>query len=127
MSVTFGLGRYEMNGSLLRQLSREEVEVNISNANALAVLERLGLPTDDDYGLFGELDATDFLGRALVANVGRDDTGVPAESMKVLDGIFAGANLIDHGRRPGYFASIMERLVDLGVTAERENLIVIWA
>ena len=75
--------------------------VSVTSVHAVLILGRLGYDVETPFGL---VDADDLLGRAMVANVGRDDTGTdPAE-----DG-----NVTDCGARPGYFASVMDRLAAL--------------
>jgi hypothetical protein len=120
MSVTFTIGRQESWG--FRFLS-SEAEVNFSNTNAFLVLDRLGLDTDDEYGLCGQCEPKDFLGRVLVMNIGRDDSGYP-NSVSQLPGC---ATVIDCGLRPGYFDDAKRRLVDLAEAAMVQGALVTWA
>lgn len=92
-------------------------DVNLSNHNAMAVLERLGLTED-----YGEVDAEDMIGRCLLANIGRDDSGVPTvESRGEL-----GARVIDCGVRAGYYEETLARICDLAVEAKRRGVLVGW-
>ncbi|WP_206663661.1 hypothetical protein [Prescottella subtropica] len=76
-------------------------EVNMSNTNAVMLLDLLGLDTEG----FGDCPADDFLGRVLVASaLSPADEGVPAHA------VGGNPRMIDCGRRPGY---IQERLGDL--------------
>ncbi len=89
--------------------------VHLSCANARTVLAILGYDNED---LCGSADAQDFLGRTLVATVGRDDTGVTP----VQDG-----NFIDCGLRPGYYGERFEQLAALATEAARLGRDVQWA
>ena len=92
--------------------------VNFANSNAFMILNRLGI--DAEYG--GKHDATDFLGRVLVANVGHDDSG----TADTIDRGPNGATMIDCGHREGYWASAMERLADMATAAARTTGKVYW-
>lgn len=92
----------------------EHPEVNMSNSNARGVIERLGL----EFDYCGSIDPDDLLGRAMVANVGRDDSGV----RDVADG-----NFIDCGLPAGYYADRMAQLVDVALYARDNGLMVQWA
>lgn len=100
----------------------ERFDLNLSNANAAAVLERLGYEADP-HGLYGEADPDDVLGRAMVANVGRDDSGLRDEEGRGA----GGAVFIDCGRRVGYFDEAMSSLVALANEAKRRGVMVGWA
>lgn len=89
-------------------------DVNVSNANAAAILERLDIPFD----YCGQVDAADLLGRAMLGNVGRDDSGVRS----VRDG-----NVIDCGRRVGYFDEVLGALASLATEAQRRGVTVVWS
>ena len=99
----------------------ERFDVNLSNANAAAVLERLGVPAEDE--LVGGMEADEFLGRAMVANVGRDDSGLA--TVRYAGG--AGATIYDVGVRPGYFDSTTSRLIALATEAKARQLYVVWS
>jgi len=91
--------------------------VSVSNANAVAVLDRLGYDFDPSDPC-GESTAVDFLGRAMTANVGLDDSGLRV----VQDG-----NMIDCGRRAGYFGDRMGQLAVLATEAQARDLLVVWS
>jgi hypothetical protein len=102
---------------------REDLSVNMANANAFRMLETLGY-RNPDY--CGELTPVDLLGRVLTAlgleplDEGRPWTEERSEG---------GATMIDCGRRPGY---IQDRLRDLQDLAEAgcgypEGTMVVWA
>lgn len=90
----------------------------MANNNAVLILERLGLPTAGEWGLDGDIDAEDLLGRALVANVGCDDSGVVAS----VDG-----NWTDCGVRAGYFDDRMAGLVEVAEFARACGVRVVWS
>lgn len=91
----------------------EKFIVNVANANAAMIFDRLDIDVADDF--CGVIDAQDLIARAMLANVGRDDSGVDVMSD---GGPGTGrAAWHDHGLRPGYFADVMERLADLGKAA----------
>lgn len=94
------------------------VELNVSNANAAAILERLGLEADE----YGVLDPADMLGRVMVGNIGRSDDGM-ADSVSVGSG---GAINVDCGVRAGYFADRFGALADLVMVASDRNMLVVW-
>lgn len=95
------------------------MEVNVSNANATALLSRLGYPTDV---LVGAASGPEFLGRAMVMGVGSDDTGTDSTRRTGPNG----ATLVDCAIRPGYYTSTQTRLSDLGTYANTRGLVVMW-
>jgi hypothetical protein len=100
----------------------DHLSVNVSNGNAALILERLGYPCGGDE-LWGEAAGDELLGRVMVANVGRDDTGVAATE----DRGAGGAVLVDCGVRDGYFTDVMDRLAALGTHAADNGWMVSWA
>lgn len=118
MSVTFqpepterGDGTYDMHDGA--------PQLNVSNANGYLLLERLGLPIDN----WGSISAEDFLGRALVGNVGRDDSGVTA----VEDRRPGLLTVVECGTRPDYFADCLTALVEVARAAQDLGVPVQWA
>lgn len=105
----FALGIYE---------GPELPSVNLSNTNALMILERLGYEAD----YYGSVDADDLLGRALTMNVGRDDSGTDS-TVDEFDGT---ATIIECGVRPGYFESVAERLAEVAASAKENGVEVSW-
>lgn len=93
-------------------------EVNLSNANAAAVLARLGVTFDH----CGTIDPDDLLGRAMVANIGADDTGTAA----VTDVGALGCTTIDCGVPAGYFAARFDGLAELAVAAKAAGAVIGW-
>lgn len=127
MSVTFSLAEFqetEKLGTVLCHLD-SDLNLNVSNANARAILDRLGYEVDE-YGIVGEATPEDLLGRALVGNVGRDDSGVDAVETPG-EWFGGGATMIDCGIRPGYFEDRMAALVALASHAMDRNLMISWA
>jgi len=98
--------------------------VNLSNANAAQVLERLGYDFDPECPC-GEDTPEGLLGRAQVANVGRDDSG----SATVEDGGpgTGRALWIDCGVAAGYYDRTMARLAELATAAQAQDKMVSWA
>jgi hypothetical protein len=113
-------------------------EVNVSNANAAALLEILGLRTDAEpegeilggLPVFGEMvgdcEGEKFLGRVLTARAlldARGDGGTPA----TVKGGTTSALIVDCGRAPGYLAERLGQLEDLATTAVAREQLVVWA
>lgn len=88
-------------------------QVNLSNTNAVSVLSRLGLPAD--YA--GTVDPDEMLGRAMVANIGRDDSGV-ADHVE--------GNYVDCGVPAGYYDDRLACLAALAAEAKRRGALVGW-
>jgi len=103
--------------NMVRSLSA--FEVNVSNSNAFALLDRLGIEAD----YCGTMTAEDFLGRTMVANVGRFDDGIESTTERGQ----GGATIIDCGLRPGYFEDRMSSLAELASAAATRGLLVAWA
>lgn len=84
----------------------DEPRFNISNSNAAALLDWLGLKYDREY-LLGEYEPDVVIGHCLVAlALGEiEDTGVPATNVN--------GRFIDCGREPGYFMSRTTMLLAL--------------
>lgn len=97
-------------------------DVNISSANARSILERLGYEYDPEDGICGSATPDEIIGRALLANIGRDDSGI--RSAVVSDG--PGATMIDCGLRPGYYDERMTAILDLAHEAQRREVLVGW-
>lgn len=106
MSITFWSGHPSDEG------------VNLANGNAFQALERLGL--DAEYG--GAHDAIDFQARAMLANIGKDDSGLRAE---VSTGA-GGCTWIEGGQREGYWEDVMDRLAAMADRAIRTTGEVVW-
>ena len=95
------------------------LSLNVANGNAALILERLGV----EFDYYGEIDGADLVGRAMVGNVGRDDSGV-ASSEDRREGL---ATVIDCGVRPGYFEDRLGVLAELGLAAAERGCLVSWA
>jgi hypothetical protein len=95
-------------------------ELNVSNTNAALLLERLGLDPADCEG--GDIDADDLLGRAMVGNIGRDDSGVTAAEIRAPGQL----TMIDCGVRPGYFDDRLSVLVEVATYAKTKEVRVQW-
>ena len=89
--------------------------LNVSNRNAALIIERLGV----EFDYCGSIDADDLLGRALVGNVGRDDSGDPA--------IEIAPNFIEGGLRAGYFDDRLGEIVEIATWAKANGAFVAWA
>lgn len=92
--------------------------VNVSNSNAMLILERLGV----EFDYCGSLDPADLLGRAMVGNVGRDDSGAPSATL-VEPGK---ATVVDCGARAGYFEDRLGSLASLANLAIRYGAVIQW-
>lgn len=95
-----------------------EVGVNVSNHNAVAILEALGIDVDP-HNLYGTIDADDLRGRCLVALALADDSAIAP----VTDRVPGQATYVDCGRREGYMSdrlaailAVAEQAASLGVT-----------
>lgn len=97
-------------------------DLDVSNANAHSILERLGYEVDPS-DVAGDADPDEILGRAMLANVGRDDSGV-AWATYAEPGC---ATMTDCGVAPGYFDSRMEALARLATEAKARGELVVWA
>lgn len=128
MSVTFTLARFvehDEHGVILEHVD-SDLALNVSNANACALLDRLGFDAADGR-LWGECSGDDMLGRALVGNIGRDDSGVDATTVFDGEWVGGGAQMIDCGVRPGYYEDRMDALVALASYAKEHDMMVGWA
>jgi len=101
----------------------EKYDINVSNTNAAALLERLGYPCDAGDELCGQADPGEILGRAMTGNVGRDDQGTPVLVYRQP----GHATFIDCGVPAGYFTDRMSAITDLAVEARNRGLLVVWA
>jgi hypothetical protein len=126
MSITFTVARFvefpadhEIHPGTVLVQEPCDYEVNMSNANAFAVLDRLGYSVTEPYG---EATPEEFLGRALVANVGLDDSGVDGATTYLIDGPV----MHDCGRRAGYFDDRLGRLAWLAEYARDHELMISW-
>lgn len=92
-----------------------DLDVNMSNTNAMGMLERLDLLVDPQ-DLAGTVEAGDFLARVVMAQaLLGDDSGVrPTE-----DRTAGGATWIDCGLREGYWGESLGRLEALAMEAVR--------
>jgi hypothetical protein len=94
------------------------LSVNVSNTNAEMLLARLGV----EFDYCGSIDPAALYGRAMVENIGADDSGVaPSEDRGA-----GGAVFIDCGLRPGYFEDRFGALAALAEAAMRLGLVVSW-
>jgi hypothetical protein len=102
-------------------------EVQTSNVNAKAVLDLLGYGADDGERdpftcgeLSGDEDATDFLGRVLMAlALTPADAGVPVHRVTT--------NMVDCGRPVGYLQGKLTALQELAEWCAARNRRVQWA
>lgn len=98
-------------------------DVNVSNTNAVAMLDVLGFGNDPSYDIGGECDADNFLGRILLAlAVSPKDDGVPAHTPYADNDRW-----IDCGRRPGYTQDVLDNLRDVAEWSRENGRTVSWA
>lgn len=94
------------------------LSVNVSNVNAELLLARLGV----EFDYCGSIEGAALYGRAMVENIGRDDSGVSVSE----DQAPGQARWIDCGLRPGYFEDRFGALAALASEAMRRGLVISW-
>jgi hypothetical protein len=111
--------------------------VNVSNTNAYAILEWLGL-NPDPWGQANNCDPTDFAARCrrrLWPEAFNEDQGVQptadgrpidTSSDESMEKSVEGARVIDCGRRPGYLKDRTAQLLVLADEAIRLGSKVVW-
>ena len=121
-------------------LAEEGPSVNMSNANARFVLDRLGL-LDESGELCGSASPADLRGRILVATaLAGGDPGVPAVEYQgsqwrmvndphdeAMRGDLASGTIVDCGRAPGYLDKRLVSLTELVDWCEQRGRSVDWA
>jgi len=130
MSVTFYPAQYVSDpqwGAVLDFVDvGEDIPVNLANANALRVLETLGLPpTCDEQScdLVGESDPSAFLGRVLLAQgLAPYDEEMPAYQLPG-----DGATVWQGARHAGYMQEKLRLLEALAAFCVAQGYIVAWA
>ena len=130
MSVTFYPAQYVSDprwGSVLDFVDvGEDIPVNLANANALRVLETLGLPPACDEqrcDLVGESDPRAFLGRVLIAQgLAPYDEEMPAYQLPS-DGV----SVWQGARHAGYTQEKLRLLEALAAFCVAQGYIVAWA
>lgn len=107
---------------LIEPVHDEDVpELNVSNDNARLLLEALGYDPED---LYGTVDATDLLGRVLIADgLSPEDPGRPT----VTERGTGGATIVSCGRKVGYLQDRLGQLRELASWAAERNLPVTWS
>jgi len=112
--------------TLWQQVSDGTLELpsrNMSNSNASAVFAVLGIDLELD-GWCGGLDATDMLGRVLIAlAVNPVDAGMPQTEEQGE----RGATMIECGRRPGYIDEALLDIREICNWARERGVEVQWA
>lgn len=99
----------------------DELDVNVSQANAVVLLYALGLHSED---LSGGTTPQDFFGRVMLARAeDLDDTGIPVNEARYAP---QGMTIIDCGLRPGYYADVFGRLWNLAAEALRLGRDIVW-
>lgn len=122
MSVDFSI---EWNGNDEDAVWDNAPGINVSNSNAAALLEVLGLPTNpwDTPEGFEYPTGQDFLGRVLLAlGLVPADAGVPAHAPNP-----ERPNFIDCGRREGYLQERLGQLRELADYAIAHNRRIDWS
>lgn len=96
--------------------------VNVSNGNAVLLLDLLGLAGPDAW--CGRVDGADFLGRVLLAQaIAPADAGRPA--LETTTG--TGARLVDCGRPAGYADDRLTQLRSIAEAAAAAGSTVDWS
>lgn len=101
------------------------LDVNMNNRNAGFVFEALGLALDPagDGDWAGQVEASDFQGRVLMAlALAPADEGMPS-----YEHVGPGARMIEGSRRPGYLQEQLQALHKLAVWAVEHNAKVVWS
>jgi hypothetical protein len=96
-------------------------EFNVSNSNAAAILDVLGIYANDEQEdrLCGSLDATAFMGRVLIAQaISPVDAGIPTTTSGMMT---------DFGRPEGYLDAKLIELESIARIAMDRGLSVVWA
>ena len=97
----------------------DHLEINVSNTNGYAMLDRLGIELD--YS--GAVEADTMLGASLLAlGVNTNDDGV-ASTTDIGSG---GATIIEGGLRAGYWEEKLSRMADLATAAKFWDRKVVW-
>lgn len=132
MSVTFSGASVRATdefGEVLWAEAPDELEVNMSNANAAQVCAALGVSLAPDW--CGNMAADDFLGRVLVAMaVAPADPGMPSYELLPGDAdrpMWAGDATVIQGARPaGYLQERLTQLHALALWAVENDKIITW-
>jgi hypothetical protein len=96
---------------------------NMSNSNARAVLAVLGIDLELDGWCGGE-DATEFLGRVLIAlAINPADAGIPM----TVSANERGATFVECGRHEGYIDEALQDLREIAEWCRAHNVEVQWA
>lgn len=97
-----------------------EPEVQMSNGNAVTILDVLGIQVGEDFSdrCSGSMDASDMMGRILMAQALN-----PADAGSVT---IAVGNIVACGRPEGYTDAKLSALIEVVKFAEVNNLPVVW-
>jgi hypothetical protein len=98
----------------------ETPEVNVSNVNAIAIFDILGISVGESFSerCSGVMNAEAFLGRVLMADAVQPvDAGVP---------VIAEGNMVHFGREEGYLNNAVASLREVAEYAQAHNLEVCW-
>lgn len=111
------------------QVQQGAPSVNMSNSNAVSVMEALGLITSDsgeDFDLCGSLPAEDFEGRILMALAVAPVSAVrPTYTEGGAEG--EGALMVHCGRPEGYVQDRLNALREVVMFAREHDLSIDWA
>lgn len=100
-----------------------DMNVHMSNTNAIRVLELLGYNSENSDMYTGSCDAEDFAGRVMLAlALTPEDAGVPATTTVLSNG----PTVIDGGRSAGYLQHRLEQLSELAALARTHNAPISW-
>lgn len=105
-------------GGAFCNIDYEGGSMNISNGNAVTILEALGLESNFESGLFGTVPAEDFLGRVLMAiAIAPEDEGRPT---------FQDHSITFCGTEPGYLQTRLAKLHEIALWAVENKTEVSW-
>jgi|LauGreDrversion2_3_1035106.scaffolds.fasta_scaffold01742_3 hypothetical protein len=100
-----------------------DLSVNMSNTNAVRVLELLGFDSEDGVPYTGTCSTDDFEGRVTLARaLTPSDSGIPVMTTVHENG----PTVVDFGRRPGYLQDRLNQLSDLAALARTHNSPISW-
>ena len=100
-----------------------DLSVNMSNTNAVRVLELLGFDSESGVPYVGTCDIEDFEGRVTLARaLTPSDSGIPSTTTVYENG----PTVVEYGRRPGYLQERLNQLSDLTKLAKTHSSPISW-
>lgn len=94
-------------------VSQDDADINLSNANARAILEYLGIDNPELYGDMRSFELRNLCMKAIERLLINGDKGVKTTVQKFEDGPL----VVDYGRPEGYMIRRIKQLYDLTLKA----------